>query len=278
MHSYSGRLETVLKATLADPWSILFRLLRRVPIGSFSLKADLDLFDRPHYAYCVHQAALLARGLGLQRISAIEFGVAGGNGLVALERLGALITRETGIDIEIYGFDRGSGLPPPADYRDLPYIWEAGYFKMDVAALKSRLAGASLVLGDVADTAQTFFRSHQPAPIGFVAFDLDYYSSTVAALNILDGADEFLLPRIWCYFDDIVGGDQVLHCDDVGQLRAIREFNDRQTNRALSPINGLRHKRYRPQPWCDSIYAMHSFAHPLYNKFVGGAGPTELPL
>src|SRR6187549_2659720 len=40
----------------------------------------------PQYTWGVLQAAHLATTLGIRRISVIEFGVAGGNGLVALER------------------------------------------------------------------------------------------------------------------------------------------------------------------------------------------------
>jgi len=273
-----GRVVRSLKTTLADPWSAVFRLWKRVPVGSLRLRIDFDLFERPHYAYCLYQSAILAQALGLPRISAIEFGVAGGRGLFALEQLASLITEETGVQIEIYGFDLGSGLPQPVDYRDLKYVWTSGYFKMDVELLNSRLTTAQLVLGDVADTVKTFIEEYRPAPIGFVAIDLDYYSSTASALSIFDSEHEYLLPRVWCYFDDIVGSDQILHCDRVGQLLAISEFKDKHEDRTLAPIHGLRNKRYRPQAWCDSVYAMHSFDHPLYDTLVGGGGPSQLPL
>ena len=41
---------------------------------------------RPHYTWGLLHSAYLARSLGLPRISTIEFGVAGGNGLIALEK------------------------------------------------------------------------------------------------------------------------------------------------------------------------------------------------
>ena len=44
---------------------------------------------RPHYAWGAVQALNLAKRLSLPRISLIEFGVAGGLGLTALERIGA---------------------------------------------------------------------------------------------------------------------------------------------------------------------------------------------
>jgi len=40
---------------------------------------------RPNYAFLVYQAARLAAQLGQPRVSILEFGVAGGEGLLALE-------------------------------------------------------------------------------------------------------------------------------------------------------------------------------------------------
>src|SRR5215831_11062434 len=61
--------------------------------------------ERPAYYYCVYQGALLAKRLGHDSISVIEFGVAGGNGLLNLEMHAEKINEELGIKIEIYGFD-----------------------------------------------------------------------------------------------------------------------------------------------------------------------------
>jgi hypothetical protein len=46
------------------------------------------------------------------------------------------VEQETGIKIEIFGFDMGTGLPPPRDYRDLPYLWQSGYYRMEKAQLE----------------------------------------------------------------------------------------------------------------------------------------------
>jgi len=48
-----------------------------------------------------------------------------------------------------YGFDSGSGLPPPRDYRDMPYYFRAGLYQMDRQALERNLKLAKLVIGDV---------------------------------------------------------------------------------------------------------------------------------
>src|SRR5690606_4085480 len=51
----------------------------------YERRVRLALVRRPQYAYGIHRACDLARKLGIPRITAIELGVAGGNGLVAME-------------------------------------------------------------------------------------------------------------------------------------------------------------------------------------------------
>lgn len=53
----------------------------------------------------------------MSKISAIEFGVDGGNGLLAMENIAQEVEKEVPVEFEIYGFDTGSGLPEPIDYR-----------------------------------------------------------------------------------------------------------------------------------------------------------------
>ena len=95
---------------------------------------------------------MLAKKLGLDRISVLEFGVAGGRGLLNLEYHAREIARELEIEIDIYGFDTGRGLPRPLDYRDLPYHWKEGFFAMNVEELQTRLTKAKLVLGEIEKT------------------------------------------------------------------------------------------------------------------------------
>lgn len=254
--------------------------MKRLPFWSYELRCALDFYPRPHYAYGVQQAVELASRLGIDRISVVEFGVAGGAGLVELSRQAELAKRATGVEVDVYGFDTGQGLPRPTDHRDLPYIWREGEFSMDIAALQKRLPEARLILGNLSDTAPQFLDNEQPAPIGFVAIDLDFYSSTAAALTIFSGDHKHFLPRVFFYFDDLVGDDdQILHNEYVGELAAVREFNDATDTAKLAPINGLRHKRAVPAPWNDSFYALHRFDHPDYGSYVGPVDrETQLPL
>jgi hypothetical protein len=147
------------------------RTIRAVGLGSFEFRYRIGALHRMHYAYIVYQAARLAVKLGQHRIAVIEFGVAGGTGLIWLERHAESVEKLFPVEIEVYGFDTGGGLPSPRDYRDLPYHWQTGFFSMDHETLQSKLRRAKLVLGDVAETWQSFFDTQRPAPIAAVAHD-----------------------------------------------------------------------------------------------------------
>lgn len=283
MESSVSRAERILIKVirlLLQPGRLVLATLRRLPVGSHALRGALDLYPRPHYAYGVQQAAVLASRLRIPRISVIEFGVAGGAGLAEMDRMARLASADTGVAIDVYGFDTGKGLPKPTDHRDLPYTWREGDFVMDQEALRIRLPQAKLVLGDIEETVPGFLEAYDPAPIGFVSIDVDYYSSTAAALRLFDGDHGHFLPRVFCYLDDIVGDqDQVVHNDYVGELAAVRELNETNDAIKLSPINGLRHKRAVPAPWNDLIYVLHWFDHPDYGTYIGREhATTQLPL
>jgi hypothetical protein len=246
--------------------------------ASLAERIEWETLPRTHFGYGVHRACVQAKALGINTISVMEFGCAGGSGLVELENMAEAAAREVGVGVEVFGFDIGEGLPPPQGARDLPYAWKAGQFKMDIPALKARLRFATLVLGDVRQTVRNFLQREQAAPIGFISFDLDYYSSTVFALGILEGDLKKLLPRVYCYFDDIIGPDQELHSEFAGELLAIGEFNARNEARKIAPIHGLAHKRIFPAAWNDSMFVLHAFEHPLYNQYIGHAFSTDYQL
>lgn len=233
----------------------------------------------PQYAYGVLQAASLAQRLQLPSITVAELGVAGGNGLVELERLSRMIGVDERVDISAVGFDLGSGMPEPVDFRDMPYIWQHGFFRMDEALLRSRLTRARLILGDIAETGAAFMAT-TPAPLGFISFDLDYYSSTVSAMrSLLEGPADRYLPRVFCYFDDTVGPHEELHSEFTGELLAIREFNVAHERRKLATIHGLRYKLLPlEEPWIDAMYVFHIFDHPRYNDYVYKEPDRQFPL
>lgn len=243
---------------------------------SYKFKLSRNLVPRPNYAYCVYHGAQLAKRLGYGRISVIEFGVAGGSGLLNLEFHAEQISRLYGIKIDVYGFDTGEGLPSPADYRDLPFAWKKGFYQMDYNELQKRLRFAKLIIGDIRETISRFLSDYNPAPIAAVLWDFDYYSSTIAALRLFDADDEYLLPRIFNYFDDIVGSDVELHGDYIGERLAINEFNTLHDHRKFCPVYHLICSK-NIEAWYHQIFVLHHFRHHRYNDFVGTEN-QQLPI
>lgn len=113
-------------------------------------------YGRPHYKYCLENAVSPASSLGKSRISVIEFGVAGGNGLVCIKNLCEHLSRKYSIDFDIFGFDIGSGLPRPVDFRDQPYLFGEGFYRMGIEALKNKLSNAKLVIGNFSEITKSF--------------------------------------------------------------------------------------------------------------------------
>ena len=223
---------------------------------------------RQNYTWAVLHAANLAKALGLKRISAIEFGVAGGKGLISLERTAEEVEEIMGVAVEVYGFDTGTGLPKPADSRDLPNLYEENTYPMDQSALQGRLKKARLILGLIEKTLPSFIDSG-PAPVGFVAVDVDLYSSTRQALHLLEAGQNILLPRVHCYFDDIMG---FTFADFNGERLAIKEFNESHNMRKISPIHSLRYfvpKTMEDSVWVEGMYMAHILDHDLYGHDDG---------
>ena len=238
----------------------------------------LSSIYKPVYAYCVNKAAELASKLNIDQISVIEFGVAGGNGLVALENYADIVSRNTGIKINVYGFDTGGGLFAPLDYRDMPYFFAEGNYSMDVEALKNRLTNAKLILGDAAITFKEFLLNIQ-APIGAISFDMDYYSATASVLQLIGDSSNtnLFLPRVSLYFDDVVGKVEQDYNEFTGELLAIKEFNECNKN-----IKIAEDRYFRSLPlnfaWHHSTYTMHRFDNQKYNSFVSDHTPETLSL
>ena len=206
-----------------------------------------------------------------KKLSIIEFGVAGVNGLIAAEYLASKIEQHLngGIEFEIYGFDTGEGLPEPESKEDLPYWFEAKQYKMDVERLKSRLTRAKLILGNVKDTSENFFKKYNPAPVGALFYDMDYHSSTRDCFKLFDESEieKFFLPRLYLYMDDVIGQDIEMYGEFNGQLLAIKDFNQRSDgikihlNQNLLARNNFDAKH--------QIYYAHLFNHLQYSSFVG---------
>jgi hypothetical protein len=217
----------------------------------------------------------LAARLSIPEISAIEFGVGYGSGLLAMERIAAEVSASTGVTISVFGFDSGKGLPEPVDYRDLPHLWAPSDYRMNEDELRKMLERATLVIGDVADTVPQFIALGH-APIGFAAFDLDFYSSTASALQVFDGPQKSRLPRTYCYFDDTIRPDIACYNDHTGELLAIREFNCTHDSK-LCPIHELSDALGYRAAWHRESYVLHDFGHSLYCVNVGPESDRKSP-
>jgi hypothetical protein len=247
-------------------------------IKDFNFKLAFDLFRRSEYAYGTYYSAWQAKSLGYESLSVIEFGIAGGKGLIELENISIEVEKIFNINIEVYGFDTGTGMPDTSDPRDLPYFWKKGFFKMDIDLLKSKLKKAKLIIGPISETIVDFINNHKYAPIGFVSFDMDYYTSTVPAMKILESKPESLIPRVFCYFDDTIGDDLEIHCDFNGEQLAINEFNNSHSDRKIGKINCLHIKRIFPAIWNEQMFVLHYFSHPDYCRYINPETTLELPL
>jgi hypothetical protein len=240
---------------------------RKMPLGSVHTRTSYDIWNKPPYAFGVYSAAALAKKLGIKAISVVEFGVAGGDGLVILEEYSRLIGSSFDLHISVYGFDSGAGMPKPSDYRDLPYVWDEGYYAANPADVRKRLKDARLIVGNVETTLDDFLRSGIP-PVGFISFDLDYYSSTMQAFKVFDGNESTRLPRVFCYFDDIIWPERACFNEFTGECGALNQFNSENDKRKIAKWLHLSWTRPFAAAWNDEMYVFHDFCHKDYNANV----------
>lgn len=232
-------------------------MLTRVGAHSLSSKVLWEAAERPQYALGVLFAARLAKELKIPEIIAIEFGVASGEGLLALAVMSAQAEEETGTRILVYGFDSGIGLPPSSDPRDHPDKWRAGDYPLDPHVRYRLNRNTRLILGDVADTVPKFVAA-QTAPVGFAAMDLDLYSSTRAALELFTLPNAQMLPKTALYFDDIV---QHFNHSFAGELLAIDEFNLETAAVKIDRWRGIQEfTAFSDSLWASQMYIAHQLA------------------
>jgi len=249
------------------------RLLTRIPGLPASLRVDYDLWHEPSYGYGAQSAARLAKALGLQRVTAMEWGVVQGDRLVQLEKIAAVVSGHFGVGMDVASFDTGKGLPAPLDYRDCPHVWGEGFYAADIARLRRRVSSARLIFGEVGASIRTFLAGSATAPVGFVACNLDYYSLASEALEALAAAPaEKRLPRIVMLFDDVLYPERACHNEWTGELRAINEFNARHEHMKLAPLRWLQWMRAVPGYWHAMVYVLHDFSHPLYGVMITPQG------
>lgn len=256
-----------LRDRFADPLHLNLASALVAAFGSYRTKVDFDVVRRRHYAYATLTAADLAKERGLKSVTVVEFGVAGGEGILNLCEIARNVSPLTGIEIKVVGFDSGRGMPPPRDYRDHPDLFQAGDFPMDVEGLRRALpSNAELVLGELKDTVPGFAsRLSAQSPLGFAAIDIDYYSSALEALALFASTDpQKYLPTSLLYLDDII---HLSNSRFTGELLALEEFNAAHPMRKIDRHRFLRRERiFKNASWIDQIYVLHVLDHPVMQQ------------
>jgi hypothetical protein len=222
------------------------------PVFNQVRSGTLDL-GRPHYVLSLAYGVMQAIHCGYDEITAIEFGVGRGGGLLDLCKAAQFFTDELGLKISVLGFDNATGLPPPVDYRDHPEIWQRGQYKLPNAEQLSLDLPpfARLVVGDIQETIADLPKL-MSAPLGFVSVDVDYYSSATACLKAFSFDPSLYVPAVPVYFDEV---DTLFTLSDRGGERlAITEFNEQHRLRSIEP---------KPECRIRQFYACHVLDHPV---------------
>jgi hypothetical protein len=253
-------LKRIYKERLGEP--IIYNLVSVFVFlfGNFRSKIKYDLVPREAYAYGILAAADYAIENNIKKIAIIEFGVAAGNGLLNMCYIADKVSRLTGVEFQILGFDTGMGMPPPVDYKDHPEKYFTGDFPpIDSQKLVDSLpVNAKLILGNISDSIKDF-NQYCNIPIGFVSVDVDYYTSTIDCLKVFNLPSDNYLPYVFTYFDDVYNID---HNEFCGELLAIKEFNLNNEHRKITKATLLNSSRiFRRSPWTHQIYLTHIFDH-----------------
>jgi hypothetical protein len=270
LHKVPRRLGRVLYERLPEPLHLNLLSIFVALFGNYKMKIAFDLVVRQQYAFSLLKTAELAMVRGLKSVTVIEFGVAAGAGLVNICNISRNITKLTGVEFNIVGFDSGQGMPPPRDHRDHPEIFSEGSYPLiDRSALMQALPkNAKLILGDIQETLPPFIAGLSAiSPVGFVVIDVDYYWSAKECLNVFLGAPDNYLPWTLVYLDDI-GFESANPW--AGELLAVQEFNEENEMRKIHSFEGLRHKRlFKHTSWIDQVYLLHVLDHA--RRSVSGA-------
>lgn len=193
---------------------------------------------------------------GYEKIIAIEFGVAEGGGLLDLCTSAQFYRNLFNLDIQVFGFDSGEGLPEPKDYRDHPEIWKKNQYKMSNSQiLKDKLPSfCQLILGNVDETLPEFIKQINDEKICFVALDFDYYTSTKSALKLFESDKNIYIPAVAIYVDDVFG--LITYNPWCGAEGAINEFNEKHLHRKI---------HFRKDYNIPHFYTCQILDHPMRN-------------
>ncbi|MDA9979801.1 hypothetical protein N9E88_06035 [Gammaproteobacteria bacterium] len=208
---------------LSEPIHLNIAALFVYIFGSYRKKIDFDLVLRSQHAFALLKAADYAVKHDKKKVTVIEFGVANGAGLYNIQAIAKKITNITGIAFDIFGFDTAEGMPPPESFKDHPDLYREGDFPMDFEKLQKALdSNTHLIIGPIQETIKKFTeRNFEDSPIAFISIDVDFYSSTVESLKVLEMTSNQYLPRVTIYLDDLQDDSHNSWC---GESAAVHEF------------------------------------------------------
>jgi hypothetical protein len=256
----------VFMQRLTEPFHLNLIALFVFVFGSFRKKVAYDLVIRPQHAFGLLNAADQAKLRGFSEVTVVEFGVSFVVFLFIFIVFQKKIKNTTGVTIHIYGFDTGEGMPEPIDYRDHPEYYNTGDFPMNKALLEEKIKGkATIIYGPIKEKIAEFISTiSEKAPIGFIAIDVDYYSSTKDVLELFKAKARSFLPLTYVYMDDIF---MPHHNEKCGELLAVSEFNADQSLRQLSYHRFFENQRiFKNANWVKQLYYFHVLDHPYRSE------------
>ena len=220
------------------------------------------IIPRPHYAFGIFFSSSIASQLGYKKISVFEFGCWEGDGLLDLEHYSDEIEKIFNIEIEIYGFEGGTGMPPPVNYKDRLYQYSEGEMRTSENSNLKKLKRSKVIYGNFNETVPNFIKENKFAPIGALFNDADYYSSTMDSFKTLVQSNK--LPKVFLYFDDLNFSSSL-----TGELGAINDFNKANNSKIelipeLSETMALYWKKWNFL--AKRFYLHHDFEHQKYNQ------------
>jgi hypothetical protein len=235
-------------------------------VGNLIRSQRLDI-GKPTYALPLLHGVLQAILSEYSRMSAIEFGVAEGSGLLDLCKAADYLSDISGVEIAVFGLDSFSGLPKPTGQEDHPELWHQGQFKVsNIDLLETKLPRfARLVKGEVENTTTKLRSLCFGYPIGFVSIDLDYYSSTRHALNVFTFDENYYIPAVPTYLDDVY--NVLTYNPYSGEEKAVIEFNENQNFRKI--VN-------KPNFAIPNFHVCHVLDHPIRTGQIRPKFPFEI--
>jgi hypothetical protein len=238
-----------------------------VKVVAAKIRSNELLLGRHNYSVGLLYGVMEAFCCGYEKIAAVELGVGHGGGLFDLCKAAAYFRDFFEIEIDVYGFDNATGLPPIHDYRDHPEIWRAGEFNMGnpETILQKLPTFGHLIIGDVRETMPSFEKVLANGKLGFVSIDLDYYSSTKNAMGLFEMSSLSYLPAVPMYLDDVKG--LITMNPWCGEELAIEEFN------RMHEYRKIHEKLHYGIP---NFHVFQVLDHPIRNRMMDPRFPLEV--